>query len=268
MSEQAATADAPEAKEPSAAEKKRREAEAFYAQELAEEEIAKLSASRFTSMIRGTWSQADPNTKGFLTGISNIADIAPVKRAAGALEFTSVSGSKFTWMPAGVDRATNKPTQEFIGLTVGQAKNQPLTEQIADDIAQTAMLRGWKKIDVHGSVEEREMLWLSAMKHGLEVSNFKPGPETLKKWVDFQQEERAAQATQDAPANSDNMPAPAGLSGSRFAPEKDDNVVDAEWEEVKPISGFLPAPEQKNEGPKDTPDAGGPKRLPPPPKGP
>ncbi|HYD18940.1 MAG TPA: hypothetical protein VEF76_10720 [Patescibacteria group bacterium] len=60
---------------------------------------------------------------------------------------------------------------EFIGMRKRSAK---FDEEDAHAVAVTALARGWKAINVHGSVKQKEMIWLQAKLAGLEVANFEP----------------------------------------------------------------------------------------------
>lgn len=263
MSEQAASA----AEQPQ--DEKLKAEERMAAEAAAQQEQQRADGIK-SNFFRTILSGADPASETFAAGISNIAHFVQNEATPHITELTSLAGSKFCHMIDTVNPGQpNQYKREFIGLTVGMAKAQPLTDKIADDIALMAKTNNWREIEVHGTPQERDMLWLAAMKQGIKVVNHNPDADTRAKYDAFKAGE--GQESSSPVADGASLPAaPAsGISTSSFAAAKsDDNVIDAEWEEVKPVSGFLPAPQQKNEGPKDAPDAGGPKRLPPPPKGP
>lgn len=283
MTEQAETDADEKAQADAAAEteqqKKRRET----AERLAAEVAANETQSRFVEMMRARFADIDPTSLEFFTGVSNVADFDIDKKSQNVTVHTK-SGHDVTLHNVVMRDLEGKPSQtEYIGLTTAQKKKTPLTDDLADVIIEMTMMRGWTSINVHGSPQERDMLWLAAMKQGLEVKNFNPSAEYAAKWNAMKGDydpnakydnnadagegfgvsgggEAAAPASAFLPAPEAAAPADKAAepevkvaeaiktSSSRFVATVDDGIVDAEFTEVDaPASGApaLPNPQKR-----------------------
>lgn len=94
----------------------------------------------------------------------------------GCLCFETDHG-KFDW---GTDGEGN----EYIGR---RGLFNRLTQDLADEEALVAKARGWNSVQVHGSTDNKDKLWLAAKRAGLEVSNYTP-PENSKAFETWQKE--------------------------------------------------------------------------------
>lgn len=124
---------------------------------------------------------------------------------------------------------------EFIGVK-GRLFGTPAFDQdAADAVIALAISRGWKSINLHGKDEHKEMMWLTAQKAGLPVSNFMPKPDS-KVWEQLREEDPAAyqrtmqkilHAGQQQNAPEEKAPETAAiaqtaaLAGSKFAAPED-----------------------------------------------
>lgn len=116
------------------------------------------------------------------------------------LDFVRPNGHKIEWHE-------NMGGAEFIGMT-RKTKNFDLDD--AKIVVAASKSRGWKAISVHGSPEQRDMMWLEAQRQGIEVANHTPSPnsEYLKKWKEEQaakKEMNVGAAPADLPAGDQNM---------------------------------------------------------------
>lgn len=101
---------------------------------------------------------------------------------------------------------------DFVGVNTDFNK---LTEDAADAIVELAKSRGWKKIDVVGTDDEKAMLWGKAMVAGLEVANFKPTEDQLKVIAEREmkrQAEKQAKAEQEQQAGAPGVTQGSGKS--------------------------------------------------------
>lgn len=80
------------------------------------------------------------------------------------LDFVLNNGQKIEWHQ-------NLGGSEFIGMT-SRTKDFDLTT--AHAVIATSKTRGWKTVHVHGDKDQKDMLWLEAMRQGLEVANHQP----------------------------------------------------------------------------------------------
>lgn len=83
---------------------------------------------------------------------------------------------------------------EFIGVPDKKTIVDAHDAQVMVGLAKS---RGWKAINVAGSQQEKERMWLEAQRQGLSVANFqpKPGSEVYKQW----QEEKPNAGISQAP---------------------------------------------------------------------
>ena len=93
----------------------------------------------------------------------------------GGFEFTTAQGQKFGWRIDGDGKESIGQHGLFVRMS---------PELAAAEVA-AAKAHGWEKINVFGNTAKKEMLWLAAMRAGLEVKNFEPDPNSAvaKKWA-------------------------------------------------------------------------------------
>jgi hypothetical protein len=105
-------------------------------------------------------------------------------KKTGGFTINLESGHKIDWVPAG------QGGTEFIGM---MGKSSKMDEFDAHVIVAAAKSKGWEGINVHGNPEDKEKLWLEAMRQGLKVNNFQPAldSEVRKTWEAEQNEIKA-----------------------------------------------------------------------------
>ena len=141
--------------------------------EEAEEELnaANLAKSKFATNLRlgkhialfnDRWGV--PSLDPALVEAIEKATIEENKKTKG---FTIVlpNGHKIDWVPEA------QGIGEFIGM---MGKHAPMDEQDAHVIIAAGKSKGWSSVKVHGSAQDKELLWLEAQRQGLQVSNFAP----------------------------------------------------------------------------------------------
>ena len=123
------------------------------------------------------------------------------------------------------DPETRQQT-EFIGIRRGFGTHKNLTEKDALAIIDLAKLKGWQSVKLHGSQDEKSLLWLAAQRRGMAVNmtGFIPSPEYVAHW----EKDKALRAQIDA------SKAPVGVtpSESKFA----DTPKPSEQKPVAPVA--------------------------------
>lgn len=111
-----------------------------------------------------------------------------VKEIKNGFQFNLDDGGKFYW-------TVDKKGKEFIGLR----GKEPLTESLANAQAAAAVAHGWKTIDVFGTEDQKDKLWLAAQRNGLTVMNYEPkeGSDVYLKWQEEKNQLRATMAEAD-----------------------------------------------------------------------
>ncbi len=217
----------------------------------AEQNLSNFIAPETMQTFARMWKDANPQSIEFAAGISNIEEVEQMKKLPGVFLIKSKFGGEFAYV--------NHNGNEFIGLTNKQAKANPLTHETADDIALTAFARGWKTVEVNGSDAEKDMLWLAAQKYGLAVTNHTPSEAALNAFKDYQNRKNEQPATEEAGVKSSFLPVKTGAQRAT-----NDDIIDAEFTEVKdePAAGTKfakklegPAKPLLLEGPKNNPPA-------------
>ncbi len=180
-------------------------AQRLYEQQQHEQQLraAQEAYLQKSSFFRETWGQVDTTTDDFAYGVQIITDISPNQKGKNDhLNLKTVNGTELCWMKTSQETKDGIVTTEFIGLTKGQAQKTPLNDQIAEDIISIYKARhGNKPITLIGSSDEKDILWLAAMKGGLTVSNHFPSAEFKAKWEAMQTQEFGVEAAAkgDAP---------------------------------------------------------------------
>lgn len=205
------------------------------------------------------WAGANPESVEFAAGLSNIDHVEQLNKLPGVFLLKSKFGGEFAYV--------NHKGMEFIGLTYQQAKSNPLNAETADDIALTAFARGWKSVKVDGTDAEKDMLWLAAQKYGLAVTNHTPSEAALKAFEDYKNKQGGQDNTQTgAGLSSDEPEVKSSFMPVKTTtkPAKNEDIIDAEFTEVKdePAGGTKfakklegPAKPLLLEGPKNNPPA-------------
>ena len=120
----------------------------------------------------------------------------------GGFEFKLNSGAQFAW---NVDH----DGQEFIGH---MGLFTRMTPELAKAEMAAAKAHGWEDINLHGRTAKKEVLWLEAMRAGLNVKNFEPDPDSAvaRTW----EKEKSAQLSDITPATpkTDAPKAPAAAA--------------------------------------------------------
>lgn len=77
-----------------------------------------------------------------------------------------------------------KQQSEFIGIHRSFFANKKLTEKDAMAIIDLAQMKGWQSVKLHGNQDEKSLLWLAAMRHGMPVdmNGFVPSQEHIEHW--------------------------------------------------------------------------------------
>lgn len=129
--------------------------------------------------------------------LHNIMQKGSVTKGIGGIVFELEDGATIKWHENFMQQG------EFVGKTGLFAK---ISEKDAEAIVAVAKNRGWSKLNVYGSREQREMLWLEAKKQGVEVGNFAPTADSpiMQKWAEAQLER--ANKTLVGVQNADNAP--------------------------------------------------------------
>jgi len=130
---------------------------------------------------------------------AKIIDSLKYDNKKGLLTFETPAGS-VNW---GVDSRG----KEFIGR---RGLFGAMTQELAEAELTLAKARGWESITLHGRESTKEMLWLSAQRRGIEVTNFVPSPdsEVYKIWKKESQElSGVMNAKDDAAPKNDAAPA-------------------------------------------------------------
>lgn len=141
-------------------------------------------------MLHSRWPGYDPRAGAvkYLDSYVDVHGVREVQNIFGTqLVFKVPGAGNVCWM----SMSTDDGPVEFIGKTKGMSKfgKNPINEREADAIVAIAKMRGWQSLTVSGSAQEKNELWLAAMKQGLDVpsENFKPSDKYLAKWENYKQ---------------------------------------------------------------------------------
>ncbi len=202
-------------------------------------ESAFLSEGVKASLL--SWA-ANNNAQDFAFGISNLKDAHQNKKNPNVVDLVSVSGSKFCYMQ-------DEKLGEFIGL----AKKRAMNPKLAEDIMKTAIGRGWTSVQLHGSEEDKAIMYREALKLGLIVQNYAPnGPQQAQP----QTQEDTAEPKKPAATTTELSPVvlvtPSKFTGgevvqrtSKYAPE---DIIEGEFTVVEKDQKSLSGP-KKPQGP-------------------
>lgn len=162
---------------------------------------------------------------------AKIIDNLKYDNKKGLLTFETPAGS-VNW---GVDSRG----KEFIGR---RGLFGAMTQELAEAELTLAKARGWESITLHGRESTKEMLWLSAQRRGIEVTNFVPSPdsEVYKIWKKESQElSGVMNAKDDAAPKNDAAPAQDTPAAPAEAPAAE---APAAPEEAAPAAAETEAP--------------------------
>lgn len=207
----------------------RQQQRADYQTRFADKDVTKFSTAETLQQLFG----ADVGAVEFLVGVMNIGGVEQNKKAPNVFELKTVGGNVVSFI--------RSEQGEFFGLTAKQAKTTPMTDALADDIMVSIQATGKTHIALVGSIAEKEIMWQAAQDHGLVVVGFTPRQELVDS---YNARKEAAPAAGAQPVS--NVPA----TPSSFMGNKNDNVQDAEREDVKPEAAarapgkFLNGPEK------------------------
>lgn len=224
-------------------------------------------------VLNDMWGVPDVNDE-FKEAIGNSGSI---KKSKYGLDFNLPNGHKIEWH-------AQLGGSEFIGMSRQTDKFD------ADDAHATvaaSIARGWQAINVHGTVAQKEMLWLEAQRQGIEVTNFQPtmDSDVRRQWEQeameraqrrsdkevvgisdhpmnpTQKELDEARAAGDAPAQEETATPPENKDAAKPEPEKKEvaqpAAADADAEStpaskssfIGPKTGEKAAPEAEAELP-------------------
>lgn len=81
----------------------------------------------------------------------------------------------------GIGQLAGQAPDDFVGVYRGT-----FDETTAKAVIMAAMDKGWTSINLHGNEKKKDMLYIQAMKAGVEVNpaSYKPDPKKLQKWLD------------------------------------------------------------------------------------
>ena len=220
------------------------------------ENVSSFMKPRVGDRFGQMWQDVDPTSLEFAAGVSNISKVKQIdfksdpklppdlqlkqkQERPEAFEIKSKFGSNFSYIRAG--------GREFIGQSAKQAGRSEMNQQTADDIALLAVARGWTHVNASGTEADRDKLWLAAQKYGLIVENHNPSPEAQKAYEDYKASkgspdiDPAAGLTgeQRAPSAASNLPVQVIsniASGGATAKPREEDITDAEFEEIKPAA--------------------------------
>ncbi len=100
-----------------------------------------------------------------------------VKQTKKGVNFTLDNGIELIWSASMLQGPDGRPI-EFIGVP-GKLFGKPhFDQEAADAVVMLAISKGWGSINLHGPVEHQEMMWLTAQKAGMPVTNFAPAPDS------------------------------------------------------------------------------------------
>ncbi len=166
--------------------------EALYAQQILAQQQAEaqrqqaeaqfLSNSNF---FRTVWDKVDVNTQDFAFGVQMLSHIEAHGNKKDHLTLSTHNGNQVCWMKTETEGADGRMYEgEFFGLTKSMAKKTPLNDAIADDIMMMYKARHGdeRPATLVGTLEEKDILWLAAMKAGVKVANHNPGAATMEQW--------------------------------------------------------------------------------------
>jgi hypothetical protein len=138
---------------------------------------------------------------------------------------------------------------EFVGKTGFFSK---MNEKEAEATIAICKNRGWKKVTLYGSVEQKEMMWLEAKKQDMEVTNFAPMADSpiLQKWAEHQA--KLADKTLAGVSNGDKPPIEVKgeiKPGSEEAPKGTPPAEAGDKQKAAPTEGAQqPTPAAADEG--------------------
>jgi len=181
------------------------------------------------------------------------ADLSTYTETEDGFTLTLKHGNTINWY--NIPGPDGTPAQQYIQ---GQKENFDLRD--AHAIVALASVHGWKSIDVHGTDEQKDLLWLAAKMQGLKVGNYDaaPGSDAYRKWQSLQGQDPTVSAGTDNPTVSidENTPpsgftrrqsgssAKAGSDSPLFSPEA--APLSNTFNGKAPVSVFTPAPSSQN----------------------
>jgi hypothetical protein len=139
----------------------------------------------------------------------------------------------------------NGKEREFIRLSGTGAGPHTLTQEAADGFMALGRSRGWKKVDIYGSDQEKDMLWLAAQREGLEVKNHEPSPAMKQKWAEEMAQKKDSSAPEKPSMEKAHLPALPAPETS--AAEEGSQFFKKEAGTTKPMDEFSTWLEQKRE---------------------
>lgn len=120
--------------------------------------------SNLDGVINDLWGFPSLDDEAYLSLIKDVDPDSAKKKKTG-FELTLLNGGKINW---------NAPTHNCHESI--SAPNRGFCQESAEAMVAMARLRGWKALNVSGTVEQREMLWLAVQRQNLkEKTAFEEG---------------------------------------------------------------------------------------------
>lgn len=192
-------------------------------QGMSDNEMVSIFNTKHMPVIHDVWGvpQVDPEL------MEALGQSGSVRKSKFGLEFNLPNGHRLEWHQ-------DLGGAEFIGMAK-RSSNFDMDDAHATIAASKS--RGWSAINVHGTVEEREMLWLEAQRQGMEVTNFVPSADSdVRRQWEIEQQEKLEKVLGP------------GITPSSH-PDPDPNLVAKQIKELENDSSGDPTP------PADTPEA-------------
>ncbi|MBI1216081.1 MAG: hypothetical protein GC185_09725 [Alphaproteobacteria bacterium] len=162
-----------------------------------DDDVKPEKPSRFIHVDRESLDVLQKN-KHWGHGINLSADMAdllreqkPITRtvtpllAYQGIKFHLKNDRKVAWYPQ-----LGQARGEFIG----RSRFAKFDETDAKAIVALAQMRGWQSMNVHGSVKQKDMMWLEAQRAGMPVRNYTASPEVMEQWQKEDAERRQKEA--------------------------------------------------------------------------
>lgn len=180
-----------------------------------------------------------------------------IKKTRSGLNFKLDNGHKIVWTPNHTMRGQKIP-QEFIGISKHKGG---IDDKDAKAIVALAKMRGWKSIELHGTLKEKDNMWLEAQRQGLPVKGYEPSAEMKAKWEAekipghdtgaTQAQKRRAPQKDAGVTNADKAPAQSRYAGNKRKPANS-QPAKPEKPEGKGVAGSKIANMRKPQAVQDT----------------
>lgn len=143
-------------------------------EDAAPSESAVRDTKKARTLLNNAWGLQWPDPV-----MLKIMQTGSVTKSSNGITFDLEDGGKVKW------HQNLHGQGEFVGKTGFFTK---MNEKEAEATIAICKNRGWKKVTLYGSVEQKERLWLEAKKQEMEVTNFAPMADSpiLQEWAKYQ----------------------------------------------------------------------------------